>query len=267
MAHSDYTVQIPHLARLMSYRPGAALTAAQKQNIDGKAHLIIGLFGLFGVGKSALGDTILSYATGRWNNSFEVATSGVAQHKTMQWMKGEISATACIYDNRGSPDTASKKVSNVISRQLRGYYNDADEVDWVDDNWFQSLFQSGKSKGRINSPVLVISSVDTTATPDDFKPMFDLFKRVVGCDPVVVLTKTDYPQNEQRISRQQLASALNIKVDNIYCIRCLGSEREWETHKNNQQNMLEINLLCSALARQADLILYKESKEGGCVLL
>jgi len=263
---SPNSPSIPNLSKILEYSFGTSLTSAQRAGISSDT-LRIGLFGSFGVGKSALACTLLSYATGRWNGTFPVAP-GHGAAKTTDWASAKLSNRASIYDNRGMPAVGAEKALKIVSRQLRGLFGDNSTVDYdVDLNWWQRNVQKSKATGdMINAPILVIDASDQLSEPSDFKELFQLFKDAVGVDAVVVMTKTDKVPAQKDTKVSAYAAALNIHPDNIFCVHPIGSEREWEALKGDPANLKEFNLLCSAIVTVADNVIYKQSNSS-CVLL
>jgi len=258
-----------NLAKITQYSPGASLTPEQREHMDSSTVLRIGLFGSFGVGKSALADTLLSYNSDGWNEHFAIGPVNT-KAKTTQWESTKLSDRALIYDNRGINAPKTEKALNIVSRQLRGYFGDNSEVNFtVDLTWWQKHVQTGIKKDEmINAPVLVIDASDDLFEPSAFSTLFKLFKDTVGVDAVVVLTKTDTLVSKDKKNEKvsAYADALGIHVDNIFCVRAIGSERQWDQYKDDPDNLKELSLLCSAIARVADRVNYNQSDDS-CVIL
>jgi len=257
------------------YKFGASLTQGEMAKLQKKdrsrskyqeyeaATGHVGIFGVFGVGKSSVGNTLISFCNKkRILNRFNIATTDTVS-KTEQWLTVDCTAHFIISDVRGAVDT-SKKVQDVISRLYRGRLVNGAKVEWKENDVIDWAFSATYSPSQVHCPIIV-STIRSDSleifSSSEMKQFIELFRLLSkGRDPLIVFTGRDILVNTSvEDYTLKLTKMLNVNEDNIFLIQCYTNTTMYNKLQQDKDNQETIQRLVDACFAEIDYMLYRQA--------
>ncbi|XP_063964793.1 uncharacterized protein LOC135156377 [Lytechinus pictus] len=255
------------------YTPGITIRVEAKRPKNPPPQTRIGVFGVPGVGKSALINSLL-YVTNKedmWNH---IAPEGYVDKVTCTMTRDSYDLTdhLAVCDNRGMQDY-SKTYMGEVKYQLGGARRDGEEVVW-DKNAIQKLdaffksMQMSKSTSKqleIHCAVIVISGESLPARAADLADLVNTIKDKTGEHPIFVITHKTTLSVKDVTNFKSVLPRLGVR----FVFEIENYTREDHAYdEEKHMELLEVLNQCTIVADKAlKSAENQESGESACILL
>ncbi|XP_063964515.1 uncharacterized protein LOC135156336 [Lytechinus pictus] len=255
---------------LQKYHPGKTIRSEARRPKNPPPQTRIGVFGVPGVGKSALINSLL-YVTNEedmWNHD---APEGYVEQKSTTEKRDSYDLTdhLAICDNRGMLDF-SEKFMGEVEYQLGGVRRDGEKVVWNKTaveklNAYLNSMRMSKSNCelfQIHCAVIVVSGEHLAVRADDLAGLVKTIKNMTGEHPIFVIThkatSSGGPVNDFKSGLLSLGVQFVFEIENY-------TNKDHFYDEEKHMELLEVLNQCTRVADKA--LRYAETQESACILL